>query len=300
MSVTAGVSPLGVGLALLGAIGLAVSAVAIRLGTREGSSSDALLVILTTNALVFVPLGTVTYWETGTLTVASAAAFAATGLIGTLLARQLYYASIERIGASRAEPIKSTQPLFASIIAVVVLGETLSPLHATGILLMILGIALVSVETSGDTVTAHDATLATLLLPTTAAFLWGIEPIFAKIGIEAGTAVFVGLAIKTLFATGSLAGYLWWRGELSFATTDRTTIGWYLVAGVANTVFLYGYYTSLELSVVSVTVPIVQTSPVFVVALSLVFLQRLEQVSWRLVAATLVVVAGSVVVVASG
>lgn len=291
---------LGVGLTLLAALALAVNALSVRLGTRKGRADDALVVVLLVNVVVLVPIAVVAAAPRFTLSWAALWSFGAAGLVGTLFARVLYYASLERIGASRSEPVKASQPLHASAIAVLILGETLLVPHALGILLIVAGVALIVVETRSDATGLGGVSPLELLLPLGAAFLYGLEPIFAKVGFRTGTPALVGLAVKTVVATVGFAGYLRWRDALSFTTTDAGSVRWYLVAGVANTAFLLSYYTALSFTPVTVVVPIMQTSPVFVVGLSLLSLQRIERVTWRVAAGTLVVVAGSVVVTLVG
>lgn len=291
----------GAGLALLAAAAVATATIAIRLGTARGRSADALVVVLAINSAILVPLALVLEYPDYGLTPESALAFLGAGVVGTLFGRGFHYASIERIGASRTEPIKASQPLHASLLAVVFLGEAVTGLHALGIVLITAGVALVVLTTSGESASAPtDAGLGALALPFTAAFLFGIEPIFAKVGFAAGTPVLVGLSIKTVAAGVGFVAYLAWTEGLNLATVRDGDPRWYVVAGVANTLFLLSYYTGLELSTVTVVVPILQTSPVFVVALSAAFLQDLERVSWRLAAGTLVVVVGSVVVTLVG
>lgn len=291
---------LGVGLALLAALSLAANSLSVMLGTRYGRSSDALVVVLLVNVTVFVPLALVVAYPTYALSSTAIWSFVAAGLVGTLFARILYYVSIERIGASRSEPVKASQPLHASLIAVLVLGETLSGPHALGIMLIVAGVVFITVETSMTSFGLEHVSPLALVLPFSAAFLFGLEPIFAKIGFNAGTPALVGLAIKTLSATVGFVVYLWWRDALSFTTTRRSSLFWYLVAGGANTSFLLSYYTALALSPVTVVVPILQTSPVFVVGLSFLFLRGFERVTWQLVLGTGIVVAGSVVVTLFG
>ena len=76
-----------------------------------------------------------------------------------------------------------------------------------------------------------------------------------------------------------------------------SALRWYLAAGVANTVFMLSYYGSVQLTPVSVVIPIVQTSPLVVLVASMLFLPvRLERVTWRLAAGAAVIVGGAVMV----
>lgn len=291
----------GAGLALLSALAVATATICIRAGTHDGRTAEALVAVLAINSLILVPAAAVLEYPSYDVTPASLGAFVMAGLVGTLFGRGLHYLSIRRVGANLAEPIKASQPLHASFLAVLLLGEVLTGPHLVGIVLIVLGVGLVVLAASERSFAAYeDVTLPALAIPFGAALLFGVEPIFAKFGFEAGTPVLVGLSIKTVVAAIGFGGFLAARGELSLGAIRAGRPGWYAAAGLANTAFLVSYYSALELSTVTVVVPILQTSPVFVIAISSVALADLEHVSWRLVAGTLVVVAGGVIVTLVG
>jgi drug/metabolite transporter (DMT)-like permease len=288
----------GVLLVLIAALALAGQAVFIRLGTERGRSSDALVVVLLVNVALIVPYAVLTGPPGFGLTTRSVLAFVAAGLVGTMLGRAFYYAGIQRVGASRAEPIKASMPLYSTVFAVVVLEEVLTTANLLGILLIVAGVAAISREASTSAVVAADGVpWRGLAFPLVGALMYGVEPVFAKIGLAEGTPVAVGLGIKSLAATLGFLAYLRWRGELptlrGLGTGDTR---WYLAAGLANTVFLVSYYLALEVSPVVLVVPVMQTSPLFVIVISVLFFQRIERVTWRLASGAVVVVAGAVVV----
>jgi len=286
----------GIGSILLASLATAIQVVCVRVGTVEGRSADALVVVLLTNIGVLVPLALVSGYPTYGLTPRALVAFGAAGLVGTMLGRAFYFAGIERVGASRAEPVKGTMPLFATGVAVVVLGERVSAGRIGGIALVVCGVAVLSRELAADS-GGTEANPRDLSIPLIGAFFYGIESTFAKLGFAEGTPVLVGLGVKTLVATITFLAYLRWRGALPTGgafPADR--LWWYLGAGAANTTFLLAYYGALAVAPVVVVVPILQTSPLFVLALSYLFLPRLERVTPRLVAAAAIVVVGAVVV----
>jgi len=266
---------LGALLAVAAAFAIALQAVFIRLGTDKGNSRGVLVVVLATNVAVLVPAAVVVGYPRPSfgLTPRSFGAFIGAGVVGTLIGRALFYESIERVGASKAEPVKASQPLHAAAVAVVVLGETLTAVHLLGIVLIVAGVGFVS-WTTRDGGTAPPRAL---LLPLVAAFFFGVEPVFASIGLAEGTPVIVGLAVKTVAASAGFAVYLRWKGALDTTAFRSPSRRWYLLAAAANVAFLVLYYTALTVSDVVVVVPIVQISPLFVVVLSVLFLRDLER-----------------------
>lgn len=289
-------------LPLTGAIALAVQALTIRVATRRGSVSDVLWVVLLTNVGFIVPITTVLFYPEYGLTLGAIGAFVGAGIVGTVLGRVALFAGIRRVGASRAEPIKASTPLFAAVIAVIVLGEQMTPEHLLGVVLIAVGIATISWEKASGAAADVSGKPADLLLPLSAALLFAIEPIFAKAGFSEGTPFFVGLAIKTISATVGFFGYLRWRGTLPELSelVDDTDFRWYVAAGIANTVFLVAFYASLSVAPVVIVVPIIQGSPLFVVLLSYVFLQDIEHVTAQLAAGVFIVVIGGVLVTVYG
>lgn len=293
---------LGVTLSVFVALIVSVQVLLVRVGAEHGDVRQAVLLSMGVNVLVFLPAAAILHFPDYGLTPTSLLSFGAAGFIGTFFGRVLYYDSIDRIGAGRTEPLKSSMPLFASLIAVLALGEALTMAHAGGIVLIVAGIAAISWETTNSGADrGEDVSVTALGLPLLAAMAFATEPNLARIGFDAGTPILVGLTVKTVAATIGFLGYLQYRGTLRF---DRLLgapyTKWYLAAAVANTLSVLGYYTALNVSRVVVVAPITQTSPLVVAILAYVFLSHLEHVSWRLVSASLLVVVGAVVVTVFG
>lgn len=288
-------------LALGAAISNAIMQLCIRFGTENGKSTNALLIVMSTNMIVLLPAVAIIYYPNYQLTNISWIAFVVAGLFGTVLGRAFMYTSISKIGASRTAPIVATQALVATLLGVVLLGEALTATHAIGILLIVAGVVVIAWETSHDNPDnlSRRQLVIGLLIPFGSAFAYGAEPIYANYGFREGTPAPVGLAVKTVAATLGFTLYLRWRKALpEFTTMERENLRWFVFAGIANTLFLVGYYLGLEIAPVSVIVPIHITSTLFVVVLSMIFMpQRLERVTWKLAAASTIVVIGVFIIV---
>ena len=292
---------LGILFALGAALAVSLVALTIRKGTDVGDPAGALVVVIFTNVVLFVPTTLVAYYPRYHLTPEAVVACAAAGLVGTLLGRLLTYVSVSRIGASRTEPIKASQPLHATLIAILVLHETVSLEHMAGILLIIVGVGVISWEVASGNTAVDSIRLYEIGFPLLGAFFYGIEPVFAKLGFAQGTPILVGLSIKTLTAFLAVTVYLQLRGSgLGSLGFTEYNLRWYIAAGFLNTGFLLFYYLSLAVAPVSVVIPIVTTSPLLVALLSYMFLPQLERVTPQLVAAAGVVVAGAVTVTLYG
>jgi drug/metabolite transporter (DMT)-like permease len=298
-------------LAVLAALGWAGQYVFIRLGTRTGSVTGAMLVSLACNVALVVPAVAVLHYPDYGLTPESTAAFAGAGIAGSVLSRVAQFEATRTIGASRTAPVVSSTALVSALLAVLFLDETLTLPHLAGIVLIVGAVAVISRETARDDASVESLADAGayLLLPVLAAVTLGVEPILLKFGFAAGTPTFVGLAVMLSAAAVGYAAFVAARDGLPTPSPSAAAVvadvdpnlRWYLGAGVAGTLALVGYFAALAVAPVVVVVPILQAAPLLVVGLSAVFLPRgLERVTPRLVAAATAVVVGTVVVSLSG
>jgi drug/metabolite transporter (DMT)-like permease len=295
---------LGAGLAVLAAVAWAGQYVFVRLATVEGSTTDAVAVALICNVVLVVPPAFV-LWDPSVVARGEViATFVAAGLAGSLLGRLCQFRAIETIGASRTAPVVASTALFSAALAVAFLGETLTGVHAVGILLVVGGVAYISWKTATDPADPRPVREVglSLALPLLAALCFAVEPVFISWGLAAGAPVVPGLAVKAVAATAGFLAYLALVSELpDRARLAGPSLRWYVASGVASTAALLAYFLALEVAPVVVVVPIVQVAPLIVLVLSRAFLPRgLERVTWDLAVAATVVVAGAVVVSVSG
>lgn len=69
--------------------------------------------------------------------------FGMIGVINFVAGRQFNYLSIRKIGVTKAGPIFASNPLFAMVLAVTFLGETITVLTIIGTLCVVVGLSLV-------------------------------------------------------------------------------------------------------------------------------------------------------------
>lgn len=289
-----------IGLMLVAAFSLAIQNILIRKGTETGRAYDAVIIVMMTNIVVLVPIIAVAYYPDYGLTWRSVVSFTAAGLLGTMVGRAFKYVSIGRIGASRTEPIINSNALVSTVLGIILLGEHTVPAQLLAIVAIVVGIVLISLETTRDN--PHDLSRPQLalglLLPFGSAVAYGFEPIFVNYGLSAGMPAPVGVVVKTIAATLGFVGYLAYAD--AFPNVMDTSVGnvkLFVLAGIGNTVFITGYYLALALAPVSVVVPIIPTSTLFTVVLAALFMpNRLERVTARLVLSAVLVVCGVVVI----
>lgn len=274
----------------------------VRLGTQKGSVTELIFITLLTSVLILVPTTVVLY--DFSMPLEAALAFVGAGLSGSLFARICMFTSIKRIGASRTSPIVASNALFATILAVVVLGESLTVVHLVGVLLIVVGVAVISYQTSESR--DVDATRRELVVlfsvPILASVFLGIEPIFVSLGLDAGASIIPGTTIAVVAAFVGFAYYTWTTTGLpSRSLLGKPYFKWYVGASIATTVGLLAAFTALQIAPVAIAVPLIQTSPLIVLVLSALFLSsKLERVTPAIVGSTLIIIVGAIIVSLSG
>lgn len=283
----------GGGLAVLAAVALAVQGLAVRVGSADRSVVELLTVVFGVNLLVVLPVAAAVAPRPVDGAPTALVAFAVAGVLGSLLGRGLYFVGIARLGASRAEPLRSLLPLFALGAAAVVLDERVTPTRLAGVVVLVAGGAAVASE-AGSSPAAADGRRAWIdvSFPLAAALLYGVDPVVTKLGLAGGTHAMVGLATRTAAAAGLFAAFLGLRsvrrGRRPSVPVDR----WTATAGVANTVYLLAYFGALERAPVVLVTPVMGVSTLFVVAGAALFLRGNERVTPRLVAGAVAVAVG--------
>lgn len=293
----------GIVLSVFGTVAWAGHYLFIRVGLDNGNVTNAVTVAMLINLIVFVPVVLVWYYPEYGLTPLALAMFVLAGVGSGLFGRLSQFLSTQRVGASRTSPIVASAGLFSTLLAVVVLEERLTSLHFAGILLIVVGVMITSWETSRDP--DRERSLRdlgpALALPLIAAFFYGIEPIWVKIGLAEGTPFVVGMAVMILSALVGFFGYRLYVGSPPVrSVTADPGARWYVAAALAGSVAWVAYFAALDLAPVVVVIPIFDSVPLLVVAFSALFMpSHLERVTWRVWAASVAVVIGAVIVTLS-
>lgn len=294
---------IGLTLPILAAVLLAVQNVLIRVATDGGDISDAVIVMMGVNLGFVAPLAAVLHYPAYGLSWEAAGVFAAAGIAGLVLGRICIFAGIKMMGASRTTPIVSASALVSTVLAVWLFGESVVASHAVGIGLVVGGVAVISWLTAVDEKSdpsVQNVGLALLFALGAAAFV-GIEPILIRIGLNSGTPILVGLAVMMTTAFVSYAGYYRVTKNSFCSPLGTPYTRWYISAGLASTLGLLTYFGALASAPVVIAIPIIHTAPLIVLVVSVMFLpQRLERITWPLIAAAMIVVIGAVLVSLSG
>lgn len=292
------VAILGVLLTLFAATAVAMRSLFVRMGTHSFHVTHAIYFMILLNVMIIVPTALVVHAPVFPLSPTALLAFIGAGLFGSICGRIFHFRSIRIIGASRADPIKASQPIYGTILAVLFLHESVNELHLLGIILIVIGVAVLSYssrDSNTDSLESVGAMKMGIFFALTAAFFYALYPVFVRYGLEDGTPLLVGLSVTLLSNAVGFSFFLWWRDELPNLTEIRNK--WLVLAGVANSGFLLAYFGALSIAPVVIVLPILQVSPLVVVVFSFLFMpRRLELVTWKVVGISLVIVLGAVMV----
>jgi transporter family protein len=135
---------------------------------------------------------------------------------------------------------------------------------------------------------------AAFLFALLTALLWGIAPVFEKIGVSGGIAPYLGVVIRSIsVAFIGLAGLLLMGKSAELSSIDLRSAA-FLVAGGLFAGFFgqYTYYSALKTGEASVVVPVAAAYPLVTLIISVLFFHEAFTLSK---AAGIVLVVGGVV-----
>jgi drug/metabolite transporter (DMT)-like permease len=219
------------------------------------------------------------------------AIFATVGVVFPAVVTLLNFASNRIAGPTIAGTLSSTTPLFAALVAIVVLGEPPTIAAATGTAAIVLGV--IAFTWRGEN-GARSLTAVAILLPLAGAAIRGGAQAAVKAGLalwpEAFVAVLVGYSVScaTIFAASRTLV------PRSAAPLDRRGFLWFVAVGACNGAGMLAMYAALGRGQVSVVSPLVATYPLFTLALSALFL-RDEKFGPRVLLGVALTVAGVIV-----
>ena len=282
---------IGTGLALLSSAFLGTAVVLANVGLRYLHPARG--------ALVSIPSTTLAYWLLAPFLLhgdgwnaAALAIFAAVGVVFPAVVTLLNFASNRIAGPTIAGTVSSTTPLFAVLVAVVVLGEPLTLAAAAGTAAIVLGV-IAFTGRGGDGARAWAAWA--ILLPLAGAAIRGAAQAAVKGGLalwpEPFVAVLVGYTVScaTIFAASRALV------PEDAAPLNRRGVLWFVSVGACNGAGILAMYAALAHGQVSVVSPLVATYPIFTLALSALFLRE-ERFGARVLAGVALTVAGVVVI----
>lgn len=241
--------------------------------------------------------------------------FLLAGFMNPFLFVAFYFVGIQRIGVARSAPLKSSGPIITAILAFFLLGEHLKGLQYVGIILAVGGIIIISAEglsrvaeaaavtppsAAGGTGNPHPEGSPPKILDYLFPLLAGIAAaggsVLYKLSLEKMPSPLLGVWVTT--TTGLLMypflGFFFPPGRRFGVRWPG--VPWLVLSGLTAGAAVYGMALAFHLGQVSIVFTLIQTSPLMVILLSLLFLRRLENITPKLVFGACLTVGGGILV----
>ncbi|MFB6070979.1 MAG: EamA family transporter [Halanaeroarchaeum sp.] len=264
-----------------------------------GTSVQAALVVVYVDTTLYVLalLATQGLDLFQTLSLAAGALFFGAGVVGTGLGRLAIFQGIDRVGASINTAAVSIRPLFATLMAAVLLGEPVGLHTAAGIVVLVVGLTLLAFSRGGDLTGWQPTDLA---FPIAAAAFFATGNVARRFGLLTFTDVTL-LEAVALNEFGSLVGltlYAVAAGRRDVVTGSAKTYAYFAGSGTITAFALLALFAALQRGRVAIVDPLAATAPLFTTVFAAVLLRDLERVTRRVVVSAALVVVGVAVITA--
>jgi drug/metabolite transporter (DMT)-like permease len=284
----------GIVFALLFAALMGTASIFSRRGLEHARPALLLLTSLTVAAPVFLALAVLTT-DVAAADPGLAALVALSGVVGSVIARGLYFVSIKIVGPGKALSLVAVSPLFVAVLSALFLGEPVTLAVAGGTGVIVLGVVGLSRDSHAE-VERRNRSPIVLLTPVAAALLIAVAVVIRKTALNGGIDPLLAGAVNMTAAWLVVAPVVVGRWRADLRTIDRRALRQFTVASVLMALGFVCYFVGLQRTPASVFFPLIQTQPVFAVGLSALFLGGLELVSRRTALAAVAIVVGAALV----
>ncbi|MDJ0923280.1 MAG: DMT family transporter [Acidimicrobiia bacterium] len=295
---------MGIALGLAAAFFFGVSSMLARVGMRTSPRDDGLYMTIFVNVVmlgilgVFVPRPD---WNT-----AGVVSLAAAGLVGMIGGRHSNLRAIRFVGATRASVFITATPVVTATVGWFALDEQLGFVDALGGALVVASLlVLIRTRSTAQAVAGQAAHtrphVIGYIFAVATPIMFGLAFVLRKWGLQSYDSTVLGVfigATTALFylSTGDLV-----QGRVTARLRENfSTINWWFVgAGVAISLALISQFWALTLVPAWVYAVLQGTQALWVMGLSLLLLRTEERIDVTLIASTVVVVAGVILIAVS-
>lgn len=293
-------------LALGAAAGFAIYTVILEYGMawadiKQSVSMAAAFYSTLTVTIGFWALALIRGIPAGTLTVGKLWPFLVAGVAYPALFRFLYFEGVDRVGASITGALMGAYPAISVVLAVILLQENLSAVSGFGIVLIIGGVVLLQFTRGSeqgadieDVVTEKlvTAEFRDLVYPITAMLFTGGAFVLIDYGLAQFPDPIVATAVTQTPALILFTGWAMFTGSRGGYRVGRAALGAFILGGGFNFLAWLANFFALQLGDVITVVPLLNTMPLLIMALTY-GIQREVPRSGRVLTAVIVIVAGA-------
>lgn len=217
---------------------------------------------------------------------------AAAAFFSPFLARVSLYMAFSRLGLSRPTIVIGTTPLWASLMAIVFLGETFTIQIATGTLATTLGIILLAYEK----LPRSDWKKAHLLFALFAAICFGARDVVARFGVKDFSSPLVAGALAPSIACLFLSFLFFSSSEAFRFRLNKKALPHLILSAIFYVTAYFSLFASLNAGHVVIVAPVIHSTPLFTLIISFLFFRKEEHLSSRIVLGGILVVLGVTII----
>ena len=285
----------GVALALLSALSFGLSQILVRKNLDKSNFVYISLTVTIMGNVILWPLA-LTFTNLNTVNPEGLLLFVFAGLLAPGIARLFYFKGMETAGISANASIFATYPLYTSITAILLLGETLTAENWTGLACIIAGVIFVGRNINNGDARPKSTSKRGLIVPILGSLALAFSQIVRKEGLNIYNQPLLGVAV------GYFTSLIVYLLLLVFSSGTRTTgfsrkdlrMFWKPGVGIAAGWLLS--FLALSQEMVSIVAPILQTELLFILLFAYIFLRKQEKISIKLAASALLIVAGVILI----
>jgi drug/metabolite transporter (DMT)-like permease len=251
-------------------------------------------------AAISVPTSTLLFWSLAPFLVDMTKAdmqavvlFICVGLLFPATVTLLNFESNRLMGPNIAGAISGLAPVFAVLLALALLGESIHVLQFLGITAIVAGVMFMYRERRQN---LQHWSAWMLLLPLAAAVIRGaVQPII-KLGLEQWPSPTAAVVIGYTVSSAVLISTAFVHDPKLVRRLDRRGALWFAAVGLCNGLSVLSLYTALGRGPVALVAPLVASYPLVTLLLTFVFLKH-EHIGPQLVSAVAAIVGGVVLLI---
>ena len=309
---------LGIVFTLTSAFFFGISTVSMRRGVASGSALNGLYLTLLPGVPLFwlAALATGQLFEFYRLDHADVLLLIAAGVVHFIVGRYCTLRAMAALGANRASTVIVTSVVVSIGLAVLFLGEGITPLMGVGITLVIIGPAVAAGTSKPKRAHLATAALAEGIVAVSYddlprarlvrgyswaivnAMAFGISPLFIREALDDTGLGVLGGAISYTAAGVLLLAILLMPGQIqSVRSVNSTTRNWFLLSAIAIMVAQTFRFLGIAHAPVTVAVPLLRGGAVFIYIMSYYVNRDIESFSGKVVLGTAVALVGAIALV---
>jgi drug/metabolite transporter (DMT)-like permease len=287
---------IGITIALFASMVYGLSAVLVRKNLDESSFLSAAWVVTVIGNIIVWPIALI-FTNLRTVNLQSVLFFSISVILAAWIARPLYFRGMEAVGAMVNASIFVTHPVYSTILAVFLLGETLGSRYWIGMVCILAGVIFAERSLNKPMSRPRKTDRKGLVFPFLSALIISFSMIARKYGLNISKEPLLGVAIGyllTFFLFYLRAFPINIKRGFSFSVKD-IRLFWKPSACISIAWILTLY--ALLHEKVSIVGPIMLTEPLFIIFFTYFFLKKLEKISLKITIGTILIVIGVMLVI---